>query len=302
MDPGPIVCGTDLLDPADPTVGLAVVLARALHAQLELVHALDMADDASPAPPQIAPALERLAARVKERVEHARVALEAQRKRIVDGGIRCEAHLEQGRPWEAVVRRAQETKASFLVVGPHGPGGGSVAVRSGRTFGRLLGSTADRVVRHAPCAVLVATFDGPPPVTLERTAWIVGVDFSAPSATAVATACSLARATNGSVTLARVLTPFEDHDEGWAAQVLRIAGPGSDASVTVGPPIVERGSPAETLAEIGERTAGAVLVVGTHARTGLSRLVLGSTTEKLLRIARVPVLCVHGDDVAPAVP
>ena len=43
-----------------------------------------------------------------------------------------------------------------------------------------------------------------------------------------------------------------------------------------------------------------LIVMGTHGRTGFSRLVLGSVTEKVLRTAPCPVLCVppavHGAD------
>jgi nucleotide-binding universal stress UspA family protein len=37
-----------------------------------------------------------------------------------------------------------------------------------------------------------------------------------------------------------------------------------------------------------------VLVVGTHGRTGVTRLLLGSVTEKLIRLSPIPVLIVPG--------
>ena len=43
------------------------------------------------------------------------------------------------------------------------------------------------------------------------------------------------------------------------------------------------------------RTTGADLVViGTHGRTGLTHLLLGSVAEKVVRASPVPVLTVHG--------
>jgi nucleotide-binding universal stress UspA family protein len=39
-----------------------------------------------------------------------------------------------------------------------------------------------------------------------------------------------------------------------------------------------------------------LMVVGTHGRTGLGRYLLGSVTEKLVRISDVPVLTVRPDD------
>ncbi len=39
-----------------------------------------------------------------------------------------------------------------------------------------------------------------------------------------------------------------------------------------------------------------LIVIGTHGRTGLSRLLLGSVAEKLIRLATCPVLTVHPKD------
>lgn len=52
----------------------------------------------------------------------------------------------------------------------------------------------------------------------------------------------------------------------------------------------------ETAAEVG---AG-LIVMGTHGRTGLSRALIGSTAEKVVRTAHVPVLTVHLADKEPA--
>ncbi|MES2919408.1 MAG: universal stress protein [Pseudomonadota bacterium] len=37
-----------------------------------------------------------------------------------------------------------------------------------------------------------------------------------------------------------------------------------------------------------------VIVIGTHGRRGIKRLIMGSVAESLLRVARRPVLLVHG--------
>lgn len=53
---------------------------------------------------------------------------------------------------------------------------------------------------------------------------------------------------------------------------------------------VEIGAPASTIVETAG--PGDVLVLGTHGRTGLSRYLIGSTTEKVVRTADVPVVTV----------
>ena len=51
-----------------------------------------------------------------------------------------------------------------------------------------------------------------------------------------------------------------------------------------------------------ERLAADLVVMGTHGRSGFERLLLGSVTERLLRMSPVPVLTVpsHAPDVVPA--
>lgn len=42
--------------------------------------------------------------------------------------------------------------------------------------------------------------------------------------------------------------------------------------------------------------AADLIVIGSHGRRGMSRLILGSDAEQVVRVARVPVLLVHGSD------
>jgi nucleotide-binding universal stress UspA family protein len=39
-----------------------------------------------------------------------------------------------------------------------------------------------------------------------------------------------------------------------------------------------------------------MIAMGTHGRTGLDRYLLGSTTERMIRHAAVPVLAVHAGE------
>lgn len=53
---------------------------------------------------------------------------------------------------------------------------------------------------------------------------------------------------------------------------------------------VEEGQPAPTIVKAADE--GDAIVVGTHGRSGLDRYLIGSTTEKVVRTADVPVLTV----------
>ncbi len=56
--------------------------------------------------------------------------------------------------------------------------------------------------------------------------------------------------------------------------------------------IMRRGPVTSVLADIVEREKIDLLVIGTHGRTGLKKLVLGSVAEEVLRTARIPVMVV----------
>ena len=55
----------------------------------------------------------------------------------------------------------------------------------------------------------------------------------------------------------------------------------------------EMGQPAEVIAEVAARQSADLIVMVTHGRRGLARLVEGSVAEKVLRIAPCPVLAVR---------
>lgn len=62
---------------------------------------------------------------------------------------------------------------------------------------------------------------------------------------------------------------------------------------------VRVGEPARAIRNFVEDSHIDLVVMGSHGRSGLSRVILGSVTEKVLRRTRLPVLVVdvHGDDV-----
>lgn len=67
------------------------------------------------------------------------------RDRIFTGSHKVSMEVREGEPYEVIVATARKRKASLIVMGTHG--------RSAlETF--LIGSTAERVVKTAPCPVL----------------------------------------------------------------------------------------------------------------------------------------------------
>jgi nucleotide-binding universal stress UspA family protein len=81
----------------------------------------------------------------EELESNARIALEDLAK---EEGIGPDAvtHVRHGKPFLEIIRAARDLEADILVIGSHGQSGLSET---------LFGSTAEKVVRKSPCAVLV---------------------------------------------------------------------------------------------------------------------------------------------------
>jgi hypothetical protein len=56
---------------------------------------------------------------------------------------------------------------------------------------------------------------------------------------------------------------------------------------------VREGAPAAKIVEIAREAGAGVVVMGSHGRTGLARLLMGSVTEKVIGHAPCPVLVVR---------
>jgi universal stress protein E len=310
-----IFAATDLTAAGARVVDLAASLAATVQGELVLAHVADLPPEPTAADSggEVGPALEALRERVRVRVQEATAELDAQCRRATDRGIACETRLLEGHPWETLVTEATHQGADLMVVGPHAvreEGSVGDAIR-----GRLLGTTADRVIRHAPCPVLVAPSEDLPP-RFEGARWLVAVDFSPASRSAVQLAGRLARAGKGQLVLGHVIAaPGMDEGEqettSWR-RVLReesrkqalneLRALGADAGVEdvhEGQHVLH-GPAAEELCRLSDELDAQVLVVGTHGRTGVARLLLGSTAEKCLRLARVPVLVVRTMDTGRA--
>lgn len=72
-----------------------------------------------------------------------------------------------------------------------------------------------------------------------------------------------------------------------SAWVASHVAPGTDIEYE----IVEQ-PPVEAIRQTAQSASGCWIVMGTHGRTGLKRLLLGSVTERTLREAGVPVLTI----------
>ncbi len=149
----------------------------------------------------------------------------------------------------------------------------------------------------------------------ERQRILVGVDFSAESDAAIRTAIGFARAFDATITLLHVhelptmmngIVPGADsatdaHEMHDAAQAqldelvsrLRASDPRAlEGGITIETE-VEGGLAAQVILDRARSGKFDLVVVGTHGRSGLQRLLVGSVAEAVIRGAPCPVLTVH---------
>jgi hypothetical protein len=72
---------------------------------------------------------------------------------------------------------------------------------------------------------------------------------------------------------------------------------GPDLDVTMA---MTSGVPVHAICAYARRVGADLIVMGTHGRTGVSRAVLGSVAEAVVRHARCPVMTIPAPEVVPA--
>jgi nucleotide-binding universal stress UspA family protein len=132
---------------------------------------------------------------------------------------------------------------------------------------------------------------------------VVPTDFGEPAQAALNFAIELAKTYEAKLTLLHVYgvpTVYYPDSVAWPLEELaRAAQTSLDTAVaqvrerynnTHGH--VEVGDPREAILKYAKESGADLLVIGTHGRTGLAHLVLGSVAEWLVRMAPLPVLTV----------
>jgi universal stress protein A len=267
-----VVVATDLSEGSDVLVRAAADVAARSGGALHVVHAVDLT---SAAP-------EGAGGTFEERVAHAERAVDEQIRGAVHPRAIVNRHVATSEPDRAILERAQAVGADLIVVGPHV-----------RRAGRLLGSTAERVLGEAgvPCLVVripvvipahhvVAAVDPRhlmDPVLENAIRWaLLFGDPSVPRVSALY------------VTGDRHAEPPAELDAALRSALSRLQAAGRvDAGTAVrGTDVVE------SIVLYAEVEASDLLVLSTHNRGVLGRALLGSISAEVTRRAPSNVLLV----------
>lgn len=287
-----IVVATDFSPPADLAVAQAIHLARRLGAEIALVHAYPFTS-AQIAFAENAPRGADVRQVPREVMDLAHDRLDAAYDGVARTGIRASSLLVDAPPHEGIAGAARGLDADLVVVGSHG--------RTG--LSRLwFGSVAEKTLRVAPCSVLVARSD------LGDGGFgqiVVPTDFSPLSEAAAEIAPTLARRgavlqhvhcwqmppmfDDLGVSLAALSQELEDDAKARGAEwIERHRSADLDVSFLALP-----GPATHAIRTHLEATKPELVVMGSHGRRGLSRLVVGSVAESTVRHAPCSVLVVR---------
>lgn len=284
-----VLCPIDFSEGSRRAMAVAARVAAASNGELVLAHAWYVPAASFPMEEPVPSSL------VEQLAVDAEASLGAAVREAESlGAPRVTGQLLNGVPWSAITDMLDADAAfDLVVVGTHG--------RTGLAR-ILLGSVAEKIVRHAPCSVLAVRPDSEPRSSFSHA--LVPVDFSDDSRAALDVAAGVVQPGGAGITLLHVVEApvayagelpepsflgdldrrAAEHLERWAAEVRGKTSAPVKTWSRVGWP----GS--ETLAALDHDPTIDLVVMGTHGRTGIKRVLMGSVSEKVVRHARCPVL------------
>lgn len=285
-----ILVPTDFSGPSDAALEYARTFARTFGGALHLLH---VTSHTGIAPHGAGDPRDREPAALKQLRD--RITDEDRRRRLT---VRV---AEGSDPADKIIRYACTGPVDLIVMGTHG--------RTGVAH-LLMGSVAEHVVRTAPCPVLTMR-EAPRPGVGGFTRILVPTDFSGASDAALDCARQLALRFGASICLMYVL---EDPqlDGPFGSEVFVAESPEtraarfSDARERLSHRVtaydrdngrvtteVLLGAAARTIVDYAADNRFDLIVMGTHGRTGIAHLLMGSVAERVVRNATCPVMTTH---------
>ena len=236
---------------------------------------------------------------LEKREKEVRAHLASVQERAKQEGVVCETTVHEGEDsYKYIVDEAAAQKSTLIVMGRRGRKG----------FRRLvLGSTTAWTIGHSPCSVMVV----PRAADVEFRSVVVATDGSKWSAAAASEAIGIAKRNSAKLTAIAVvpaelamptdidfatiarekLADQEMHNAEKNARAVKEAAQKEGVNAQA---FVMSGKPADAVMEIAKDQKADLVVVGSHGRTGLDRLLMGSVAERVILLSTCAVIVVKG--------
>ncbi|HTJ24894.1 MAG TPA: universal stress protein [Candidatus Limnocylindria bacterium] len=236
--------------------------------------------------------------------DSAHAALHAALARSSAAQVDAEGTVREGDPVAEILAEAVEWNATCVVMGTHGRTGVARA---------LLGSITEETLRASALPVLVVRANHPRRTPEKAGHILCAIDDSLPARAAYDTALAIARDRDVELELLRVIPidadvaeayEREGRDAGGVAQFYRqyesplaaLAEQARAGGVRASARVIGAPDVGTAIVQYAAHCGADLIAMGTHARVGLSRALLGSTSEYVLRHSDVPVLITAGGD------
>lgn len=280
-----ILVPTDGSAAADAATETALTLAERFDASLHAINVVELEGSPIDAESEVA---EEITRRGEE-------TLETLSDTAADVGVSATTLMREtvDPVHQTIVDYARDHDVDLIVMGTHG--------RTG--LNRLvLGSVTERTLRTSPVPVLTVHEDTVLGSNFERV--LVPTDGSDAANVAADHGITIAETTGAAMHVIHVVDLTSVSGEFGSAEVLKaledagrqavddVIGRAEDAGLRSVEASVLSGTPARAILDYADERDIDLIAMGTHGRTGLERYFLGSVTEKIVRIADVPVLTV----------
>ncbi len=213
--------------------------------------------------------------------KHAQELLRNYARGRIPGMKRVNTLVVDDMPARAIVRTADDIRADLIIMGTHGRHGLRRA---------LLGSVTERVLRDTDRPVMTVTPQVSPAKAAMKMATILcPVNFTEVARTALEYACGFAQAFDAELIVMSVSetedtrgTSVEAQFKDWVDPLVR--------GRTRYQQVLVSGEPAARVLEVADQIAPDLIVIGAQHKRFSDSTVIGTTTERITRFAKQPVL------------
>lgn len=218
-----------------------------------------------------------------------RILSEAQKIAEAEG-VEINTRLEEGEPFEKIIEVAEEESCDLIVMGRRG---------MTRIERALMGSVTAKVIGHFSGRTLVVPRD----TTLGWKNILVATDGSSCSDVAVEEALNYAKSYEGALKIVRVVNVTEEFQAHAPHLVEKLVNEAQNSLEKIkekarrigvnAETFVKEGEPFTAIVDLAKQIKADIIVLGSHGRTGLKRLLMGSVTARVIGHTSCPVLVVR---------
>lgn len=209
-------------------------------------------------------------------------------------GVPIKTMIKEGVVYKNIIETAEESMSELVVMGRRG---------MTRIERALIGSDADRVVGHFRGSTLII----PRGSSLEFNSILIATDGSEYSDNALDEAISCAKLHNSSLHIVNAVNIADEikalfpdaykKTSDKASEYLKGLSDEAERAGVNASIYLRKGPPYEVIVDLAKELNAGLIIVGSHGRTGLRKLFMGSVTKRVIGYAPCPVMVVNRQDV-----